>query len=76
VEEIQVVNNQGSYDETFDPSIIGDANPDWIANISNTISYKNLSFNFLFNYQQGGDIFTYTVATLLGRGLTTGHFRS
>jgi hypothetical protein len=30
-----------------------------------------LSFNFLFNYQQGGDIFTYTVATLLGRGLTT-----
>ena len=45
-----VVNNQGSYDETFDPSIIGDANPDWIANISNTISYKNLSFNFLFNY--------------------------
>jgi len=66
-----VVNNQGSYDETFDPTIIGDANPDWIANISNSISYKNLSFNFLLNYQQGGDIFTYTVATLLGRGLTT-----
>ncbi|MFZ9074585.1 MAG: SusC/RagA family TonB-linked outer membrane protein [Flavobacteriaceae bacterium] len=66
-----VVNNQGSYDVTFDPSIIGDANPDWIANISNTISYKGLSFNFLFNYQQGGDIFTYTIATLLGRGLST-----
>ena len=66
-----MVNNQGSYDETFDPTIIGDANPDWIANLSNTISYKNLSLNFLFNYQQGGDIFTYTVATLLGRGLTT-----
>lgn len=67
----KLVNNQGSYDETFDPTIIGDANPDWIANISNTISYKNLSLNFLFNYQQGGDIFTYTVATLLGRGLST-----
>ena len=66
-----VVNNQGSYEITFDPTIIGDANPDWIANISNTISYKGLSFNFLFNYQQGGDIFTYTVATLLGRGLST-----
>ena len=66
-----VVNNQGSYDETFDLSIIGDANPDWIANISNTISFRNLSFNFLFNYQSGGDIYTYTVATLLGRGLTT-----
>ena len=31
----------------------------------------NFSFNFLLNFQQGGDIFTYTVATLLGRGLTT-----
>ena len=67
----KIVNNQGSYAETFDPTIIGDANPDWIANISNSVSYKNLSFSFLFNYQQGGDIFTYTVATLLGRGLTT-----
>lgn len=67
----RIVNNQGSYDETFEPTIIGDANPDWIANISNSISYKNLNFSFLLNYQQGGDIFTYTVATLLGRGLTT-----
>ena len=66
----KVVNNSGSYAETFTPSIIGDANPDWIANISNSVSYKNFSFNFLFNYQQGGDIFTYTVATLLGRGLS------
>ena len=66
----KVVNNSGSYAETFAPSIIGDANPDWIANISNSVSYKNFSFNFLFNYQQGGDIFTYTVATLLGRGLS------
>ena len=66
-----LVNNQGSYDETFDPTIIGDANPDWIANISNTISYKNVSLNFLFNFQKGGDIYTQTVQTLLGRGLTT-----
>ena len=66
-----VVDNTGKYDVTSDPTIIGDANPDWIANVSNRVSYKNLSFNFLFNYQQGGDIFTYTVATLLGRGLTT-----
>jgi TonB-linked SusC/RagA family outer membrane protein len=67
----KVVNNSGSYAETFTPSIIGDANPDWIANISNSVSYKNFSFNFLFNYQHGGDIFTYTVATLLGRGLSS-----
>lgn len=67
----KVVNNQGSYDETFGTNIIGDANPDWLLNISNSMSYKNFSFNFLINHVQGGDIFTYTVATLLGRGLTT-----
>ena len=66
-----LVNNQGSYDETFDLSIIGDANPDWLLNISNSVSFKNFTFNFLINHVQGGDIFTYTVATLLGRGLTT-----
>jgi TonB-linked SusC/RagA family outer membrane protein len=66
-----LVNNQGSYDRYNDPLIIGDANPDWLANISNTVSYKNLSLNFLFNFQQGGDIYTQTVQTLLGRGLTT-----
>ena len=66
-----LVNNQGSYDETFDLSVIGDANPDWLLNISNSISYKNLTFNFLINHVQGGDIYSTTVATLLGRGLTT-----
>ncbi len=67
----KVVNNQGSYDTTFGNNIIGDANPDWLLNITNSMSYKNFSFNFLINHVQGGDIFTYTVATLLGRGLTT-----
>jgi hypothetical protein len=67
----KVVNNAGSYATTFTPSIIGDANPDWIANVSNSVSYKNFSFNFLFNFQVGGDIYSTTVATLLGRGLTT-----
>ena len=66
-----VVNNQGSYDETNEMSIIGDANPDWLMNLSNTLSYKDFTFNFLINYTHGGDIYTATVATLLGRGLTT-----
>jgi len=66
-----VINNQGSFDITTDPSIIGDANPDWLLNISNSISYKGLTFSFLINHVHGGDILSYTVATLLGRGLTT-----
>lgn len=64
-----VINNQGSFTTTADPSIIGDANPDWLLNISNSISYKNFTFSFLINHVHGGDILSYTVATLLGRGL-------
>ena len=64
-----LVNSQGSYDITYGTNEIGNANPDWLLNISNTISYKNLSMSFLVNHVHGGDVFTYTVATLLGRGV-------
>ena len=64
-----IINNQGSFTTTADPSIIGDANPDWLLNISNSISYKNVTFSFLINHVHGGDILSYTVGTLLGRGL-------
>ncbi|MAH82366.1 MAG: SusC/RagA family TonB-linked outer membrane protein [Flavobacteriaceae bacterium] len=66
----RLVNNQGSYDTTFGTNIIGDANPNFLLNISNSISYKNFSFNFLINHVNGGDIYSMTVATMLGRGLT------
>ena len=66
----RLVNNQGSYDTTFGTNIIGDANPNFLFHISNSISYKNFSFNFLINHVNGGDIYSMTVATLLGRGLT------
>ena len=64
-----LVNSQGSYDVTYGTNEIGNANADWLLNISNTISYKNLSMSFLVNHVHGGDVFTYTVATLLGRGV-------
>lgn len=66
-----LVNGQGSYVENTDPSIIGNGNPDWQLNWSQRISYKGLSLNWLFRYQQGGDMLSWTVGTLLGRGVTT-----
>ena len=39
-------------------NIIGDSNPDWLAGISNTLTYKNLSFSFLIDIQEGGSIFS------------------
>ncbi|MDX2305929.1 MAG: SusC/RagA family TonB-linked outer membrane protein [Microscillaceae bacterium] len=48
--------------------IIGNANPDWLAGISNTLSYKNLSLSFLIDIRKGGDIFNLD----LYYGLATG----
>jgi len=38
------------------PGIVGDANPDWMAGINNSLRYKNFTFNFFFDMKKGGDI--------------------
>lgn len=49
---------------------IGDPNPDFISSISNTLSYKGFSFNFVMDFTVGGDIYAGTIESLLGRGVT------
>lgn len=66
-----VVNSIGNYIEDPNLSVLGDPNPDWVLNVGNTIKYKNFNFNFLVSYVHGGNIYSETIATLLGRGLTT-----
>ncbi len=39
-------------------NIIGNVNPDWLMGISNSFSYKNLTFSFLIDIQQGGSVFS------------------
>ena len=70
------VNGAGAYiaeevDENGRLPIIGDPNPDWTMNVGSGLSFKGWSMNFLFNHVQGGDVYSQTVATLLGRGLIT-----
>lgn len=36
---------------------LGTINPDWLAGLSTTFSYKNLSLNLLFDMRKGSDIF-------------------
>jgi len=73
-----IVEGNGTYATNYDTeyknnpySLIGDANPDFIANLSNTITYGNLSLSFLFNATIGGDMYSPFNSTLLSRGLTT-----
>ena len=33
---------------------VGDVNPDWTANITNTLEFKGLRFSFMFDIKKGG----------------------
>ncbi len=66
-----VVGSDGFYVQDPTDGIIGDPNPDFVTNIRNTISYKNFTLGFQINYTKGGDVYSGTISTLLGRGLIT-----
>ncbi|MEP6737579.1 MAG: SusC/RagA family TonB-linked outer membrane protein [Chryseolinea sp.] len=38
--------------------VIGNPNPNWLGGISNTLTYKDVSLNFLVDVRQGGDLFS------------------
>ncbi len=50
-------------------TIIGDPNPDFILGVTNTLSYKGFSLNFLIDWKQGGDLYSATLASMRGRGV-------
>ncbi len=54
----------------LDEKIIGDPNPDFLMGVTNTISYKGLTLNALWDWRQGGDVYSVTIYSLLGRGVT------
>ena len=49
---------------------IGDPNPDYKLGITNSISYKGISVSAVFDMTKGGDFFSNTIYSLLGRGVT------
>lgn len=49
---------------------IGNPNPDYKLGITNTLSYKGFFLTALFDMTKGGDIYSVTVSSLLGRGVT------
>lgn len=64
-----VVGSDGFYIQDPEDGIIGDPNPDFVTNLKNTFSYKNFSLGVQINFTKGGDIYSSTISTLLGRGL-------
>jgi hypothetical protein len=67
----RIVDGGGDYLLDNDISIIGDPNPDFTTNLTNTVSYKGFSFNMSWSYRHGGDIYSTTASALIARGIST-----
>ena len=55
-----VYNSQGKPLPTPSKIKLGNYNPDWMAGIYNTFSFKGLSLGFLFDIRYGGEIYSHT----------------
>ncbi len=56
--------------EGLESGEIGDPNPEYKLGITSGITYKGFTLTGLFDMTKGGDIYSVTVSTLLGRGVT------
>ncbi len=53
-----------------DERMIGDPNPEFKMGITNSLAYKGFSLDVLWDMTKGGDMYSVTLNTLLGRGVT------
>lgn len=56
--------------ESVEQGEIGDPNPDYKLGITNSLSYKGFSLSAVFDMTKGGDFYSNTIYSLLGRGVT------
>lgn len=64
----QIFNEEGRFVGTDNIIKVGNYNPDWLAGIRNTFTYKNFNFSFLFDTRQGGKLFSETFVVGLEAG--------
>lgn len=68
----RLVDGEGDYIIDENLSEIGDPNPDWITNFNTTFSYKGFSLYMDWQFRHGGDVYSTTTASLIGRGVVNG----
>jgi outer membrane receptor protein involved in Fe transport len=56
----QMVFSNGRPVRTADRIKLGNYNPDWLAGINNTFTYKNFKLGFLFDIRMGGEVYSHT----------------
>ncbi|MBN1950383.1 MAG: SusC/RagA family TonB-linked outer membrane protein, partial [Bacteroidales bacterium] len=56
--------------EAAEQGIVGDPNPDFQMGFANTFSLYGVSLSVLFDLKYGGDIYSNSIVSMLGRGVT------
>ncbi len=65
-----IVDSNGLPEVTSGKTVkVANFNPDWAGGISNTLSYKNITLNFLIDHRQGGSYGSSTDGVLYGDGV-------
>jgi hypothetical protein len=62
--------SNGQLIRALQPGIVGNPNPDFQVGLTNTFSFKGAFLRFVFDWREGGDLFSNTVLSMLGRGVT------
>lgn len=60
----------GQLIQSPDQGYIGDPNPEYKMGITNTFNYKGIFLSALFDMTKGGDLYSVTLSSELGRGVT------
>ncbi|MFN8887570.1 MAG: SusC/RagA family TonB-linked outer membrane protein [Cyclobacteriaceae bacterium] len=64
-----IVNSAGSYAISSNLGIIGDPNPQWFGSGILSVRWKAISLGAQIDYTAGGQVLSYTVSSLVGRGV-------
>lgn len=66
-----VVNDSGIPIVSSEQTVLGNYQPDWTGGLTNTITYKGVTLNFLIDARIGGEVYSGTDASLDGSGVST-----
>lgn len=64
-----IIGQDGNYKIASEIGIIANPNPKWLGSLISTLSWKGLTFGMQLDYVHGGQVFSYTAATMVGRGV-------
>jgi len=64
-----IVNSQGDYKFADEIGIIANPNPDWLGSVITSVSWKGLTLGMQWDYVHGGQMYSYTAATMIARGV-------